>query len=86
MKIKKEFVLREIAGDSVLVPIGKTMKEYTGLFPVNDVGADIWKLLPEAESAEYIVDKLYEEYDVDKATLRKDVEEYLTKLRNYGII
>ena len=28
MKLEKEFVLREIAGDYVIIPVGKTVIEY----------------------------------------------------------
>ena len=47
MKIKREFVLREIAGDILLVPAGKTALDLNGMITLNAVGADIWKMLPE---------------------------------------
>ena len=46
MKIKREFVLREIAGDILLVPVGKTALDLNGMLTLNEVGAEIWKMLP----------------------------------------
>ncbi len=86
MKINKEFVHREIAGDHVLVPIGKTSAEFNGLFPLSETGAFIWELLPGAENETYIVNKLLEEYEVDRATVEKDVAEFLDVLREFRII
>lgn len=86
MEIKKDFVLREIAGDYVLVPVGKTVGEYSGLFPITETGAAIWKLLPEANDGEYIAEKLFSEYDADKDVIREDVDTFLKKLADYGII
>ncbi len=86
MVIKKEFVLREIAGDFVLVPIGKTSGEFKGLFPISETGAFIWKILPEAESEQYIIEKFFGEYEVDRETVSSDVNEFLSALRKYGII
>ena len=86
MLIKKEFVLREIAGDFVLVPIGKTSGEFKGLFPITETGAFIWNLLPEAENQDYIIEKFLCEYDVDRETVTSDVSEFLENLRNFGII
>lgn len=86
MVIKKEFVLREIAGDFVLVPIGKTSGEFKGLFPISETGAFIWNLLPEAETEDFIIDKFLNEYDVDRETVSADVNEFLSYLRKYGII
>ena len=45
MKVQKEFVLREIAGDYVIIPTGKTVLSFNGLITVNEVGADLWKML-----------------------------------------
>lgn len=86
MLIKKEFVLREIAGDFVLVPIGKTSGEFKGLFPISETGAFIWNLLPEADSDEFIIEKFLSEYEVERDTVSADVNEFLSALRKYGII
>lgn len=86
MKINKEFVLREIAGDYVLVPIGKTAGEYNGLFPLTETAADIWKMLPDVQTRDEITEKLLEDYDVDRATLENDIDEFLDKLREFGIV
>ena len=50
MKIKREFALREIAGDILLVPTGKTALDLNGMLTLNAVGAEIWKMLPEVAS------------------------------------
>ena len=39
MKVQNEFVLREIAGDYVIIPTGKTVLSFNGLITVNEVGA-----------------------------------------------
>ena len=52
MIIKKEFIKRDVAGDIVLVPVGKTVLESNGLFVMNELGAFLWDLLPGAETAE----------------------------------
>ena len=86
MIIKKEFVLREIAGEFVLVPIGRTGAEFKGLFPMTETGAFIWNLLPEADNEEYIIEKFLLEYDVDRETVTADVNDFLSNLRQFGII
>ena len=42
MIIKKELIKREIAGDTILVPVGKTVFDANGLFVLNEIGAFIW--------------------------------------------
>ena len=66
MTIKKELIKREIAGDTILVPVGKTVFDSNGLFALNELGAFIWDLLPKAETAEEICDAVLAEYDVPR--------------------
>ena len=66
MKVKVEAVLREIAGDHVLVPVGDTVIEHNGLFALSEVGARIWELLPDCETEDDITDKLLEEFEAPR--------------------
>ena len=86
MIIKKELIKREIAGDTILVPVGKTVLESNGLFMLNELGAFIWDLLPNVNAEEEICNAVLEKYDVPAECARKDVSEFLSKLRDMGII
>lgn len=86
MKVEKDFVLREIAGDYIIIPTGKTVLEFNGLITVNEVGIDIWKMLQEEVTFEEIVQGILKEYDVDEETVRADVREFLDKLIAGGIL
>lgn len=86
MTIKKELITREIAGETVLVPVGKSVYDANGLFILNELAAFIWKLLPEAETEEQICKALLEEYEVSKEDAARDVAEFLGKLRELEIL
>ena len=86
MEIKKELIKRNIAGDTVLVPVGKTVYDANGLFILNEVGAFLWDALPQAQNEEALVDRLLEEYEVDRQTAHKDVAAFVTKLRQMEIL
>ena len=86
MQLKNNFVIREIMGDTILVPIGDHLLEFNGLITLNELGVFILKLLPEAEDDAHIVDKILDEYDVDRETAEVDVKEFLEKLRQIKII
>ena len=86
MIIKKELIQREIAGDTILVPAGKTVYDSNGLFVLNEVAAFIWNHLAEAESEEQIVSLLLEEYDVTKEEAETDVHAFLNKLKEMQIL
>ena len=86
MKIKKEFVLSNIGGDVLLVPTGKTALDLNGMITLNEVGGDIWNMLPEVENEEEIRERILAEYDADPEEVRKDVSDFLKKLRELDII
>ena len=86
MLIKKELIKREIAGDTILVPVGKTVYESNGLFVLNELGAFIWDILPQAETAEDVCQAVLAEYEVSPEEAEKDVAEFLASLAKLGII
>ncbi len=86
MKIKKQLIKRDIAGDTILVPVGKTVYESNGLFVLNEVATFIWDNLPQLETEEEIVAKILDEYEVTPQQAAEDTAEFLTKLRELQII
>ena len=86
MKIQKEFVLREIAGDYVIIPTGKTTLTFNGLITVNEVGAALWKMLQSEKSLDDLVQGILDEYDVEESVAREDIQEFLETLRKNGIL
>ena len=86
MIIKKELIKREIAGDTILVPVGKTVLDSNGLFVLNELGAFIWDLLPEAENDEDVCKAILKEYDVSAEEAARDVSEFFGAMRKLGII
>ncbi len=86
MKIKKDFVMREIDGEYLLIPANATALEFNGIITVNEVGAFIWKQLSSCETKEDIVKAILQEYDVDEETARTDLEEFLDVFQKANLI
>lgn len=86
MKIKKELVKRDIAGDTILVPVGKTVYDSNGLFILNELGSFLWDRLETAENEEELLTAVLDEYEVTKETAKKDLRTFLDKLREMGIL
>ena len=86
MIIKKELIKRDIAGDTILVPVGKTVYESNGLFALNEVAAFIWDILPRVETAEEICEAVLAEYEVSPEEAARDVAEFLNRLKRMDLI
>lgn len=86
MKINHQFVAREVAGEYLLVPVGKTTMDLNGMLTLNEVGAFLWEKLPEAENEAALVDAVLAEYEAERPEVERDVAEFLDKLRELKII
>ena len=86
MIIKKELIKRDIAGDTILVPVGKTVYDSNGLFVLNELGAFIWDILPRMETEAEICEAVLAEYEVSREEASDDVAEFMEKLRQLNII
>lgn len=86
MKIQYDFIKREVAGETFLVPVGATAKTFNGLFALTEVGAFLWDRLPNAENEQQLVEQLLEEYDVTREEATADTTAFLDKLRKMCIL
>lgn len=86
MRVQKDFILREIAGDYIIIPTGKTVLEFNGLITVNEVGVSLWNMLQKEVSFDGLVDGILQEYDVEEEVAREDIQEFLDVLIESGIL
>ena len=85
MKIKNGYVLKQIAGNNIVVEIGGSVS-FNGMITLNDTGAFLWEKLEKGSEEEALVSALLDEYDVDAKKANKDVELFIKKLEGAGIL
>ena len=87
MKIKKGFVLREMAGGvSVVVGVGDKANQLKGYLTLNESGALIWKTLEKGGELSDVVSAILNEYDVDEALAINDARIVIEKLKEIGAL
>ena len=86
MKIQYEFIKREIAGSTFLVPVGAGVKKIKGMISVNDVAVRIWDLITEGKNQDEIVDVMAAEYLETREKIAADVAEFIADLRELEIL
>lgn len=80
MKLKDGFILREVAGQIVVLPTGEDL-DPNMMITLNEVGKFIWQLLENETDEAAIVSEILKEYDVDKATAEAAVSDFIKKLQ-----
>lgn len=87
MKIKSGFMLRSIAGCKVVVSVGKRTLDFNGIINLNDTAAFLWERLTNGATEDELVGAILEHYtDVDEATARESVSDFVNTLREAGCI
>ena len=86
MRLKKDFILHDSDGDYVIVAVGEAAKNFHGLVHLNNVAGKIIEFLKEDISEEELINKMLEVYDVDPDTLKKDVNNIVSQLKNANIV
>ena len=86
MKVDKDFLLREIAGEYIIIPTGSAALEFNGLISVNEVGVSIWKMLQNDVTLDELVAGILAEYDVEESVAREDIMEFLDRQQSVGML
>lgn len=86
MKIKKDFILKKIAGSYIVVPVRQEAVDFSGIIKLSESGAFLWKLLESGAEKEELVAKLLDEYLVDEATARADVDRFIDRLNEADLL
>ena len=86
LKLDKEYVLRQIGDDYVIVPVGKAALDFNGMITVNDTGAFLWEQLVKGTSKEGLLQTLLETYEVIQEEAERDIDEFLDVLYKNNIL
>lgn len=86
MKVKEDFLLREVAGCYVVVPVGAATVDFNGMLNLNETGAFLWEKLQNDITREELISALLEVYDITEDIAAKDIDAYIAKLEEAGLI
>lgn len=83
MKLKEDLVLRQIAGQYLVMPVGR-LSQICQPMHISTSSAFIWKIMEQGEFTEdFLVKEALKEYtDVTEEILRNDLHKFLELLDN----
>lgn len=86
MKRNPNFLMREVAGSYVVVPVGEATRTFPGMMRLNPSGKLLWELLEQEQSEQSLIEALLERYDVSVEVASKDVAAFLENIRSVGAL
>ena len=86
MKRNAQFILSDVAGSHLLVPIGKLTADFNGVVSLNDMAVVMWNLLESDTTPEALLAAVLAEYDVPAEQVKADIADFLHQLRRLGCL
>ena len=86
MKLKGEFVLRQIADDILAIPVGATALTLQGMIILNPVSRVIWQCLEQQTDMDAICKAMCDRFEVAEEEARQDAQEFLQQLHSVGLL
>lgn len=86
MRIVPGFIVRQIADQIVAIPTGESARTLSGLVALNDTGRFLFDLLQTPRTEAELIEAMQDTYEVDNATARADVAEFLQILRQSQLL
>ncbi len=86
LKAREDLILRNLAGEYVLMPRGEAIKSFHGTVVMNELSAFVWKQLSAPMDRDALLEAILQEYDVDRETAAADLDGLLARFRELGIV
>lgn len=86
MQIREKLIFQHVGDTWIAVPADESESGFNGMLTLNDVGHDIVEMLTTDTTTEQIVDHLLEDYDADRPTVQKCVEQTIEQLAQVKLL
>lgn len=89
MKVIDGYILKEIASNYMVIPVGQSIIEYKSMLHLNDTGAFIWQQLESDIQYDQLLQIMISEYEAvgdDIAIIKKDLDEFIDILNSMKLI
>ena len=86
MRLNGNFVLREVAGEWLAIPVGESALRFGGMIVLNPVSQVIWASLQQDTELDQIVEAVTQRFEIGEQEARADVVEFLDKMKQEQLI
>jgi len=83
---KNDFVARDIAGETIIVPIRGNVGDLDSVYTLNEIGSMIWQLIDGKKTVNEIAKAVCNAYVVTPQVAEKDTLEFLNSLEEAGLL
>ncbi len=81
-----EYLSRSIAGESILVPVGKAALEFNGLATMNASAMFLWEQLAQERNLQELIGLFAGEFELTDEQSSEDVRAFLDQAIEHGLV
>ena len=85
-KANPDFLLREVAGEAVLIPIGEAGVFENSVISLNDTCSFLWKLFQEPRTEEEVIAEAKKEYSDPDGEMEQGIRSFIEEYVKYGLL
>ena len=85
MKLKDGLILRQVAGENVVLNVGSDV-DLNGMITLNQTGCTLWERLQEEAELSDLTQALLAEYEVDEPTAQAAAQRFVEKLKGLDLL
>ncbi|MFA5692509.1 MAG: PqqD family protein [Acholeplasmataceae bacterium] len=85
-KVKDEYLLKEVAGEYIVVPVGKEAISFQGIINLNETSKLLFENLKEPKTINDLANILTNNYEVDFEIAKNDVVNFIKTLEENNIL
>jgi hypothetical protein len=82
----RSFVTRQIAGETLIMPVAGRVMDLESIYVLNEVGSRIWELVGSPTTLSHVTDTIAREFAVTREQAAIDVSEFLGLLSARGLV
>lgn len=86
MKARKDFILRNLVGEYLLMPVGDNIGRFRGTLLMNEMSVFVWEKMQESVSRDELLREILNHYEIDEKTAAADLDGLLDGLKRLGVI
>jgi len=85
IRINPNYALKQIADEYIIIATGDQAVKFSAVLVLNEVGAQVFKMLQAGKAQEEIAEELMKIYEIDQTTAQNDTQRFIDKLIGDGV-
>lgn len=86
IRLSPDYILRTVAGEYMIVPIGQGIANFSGVISANETAAFLWEILQNETTQIALEERLIQEYGISGEQAERDVQSFLSVLSKRNML